>query len=699
MQRNRPRQGLRTIVLATATAFGVSGFAMGTPSAASIAAPTPVERATAIVAQMTLDEKITELHGIGTQDHWRSVPPIPRLGIPGLVITNGPAGVGPGDSLIHLLPATALPAPIALAASFDTALARGYGVLTGSEARDLGNDVLEGPDENLLRIPTNGRAFESYGEDPFLDASIGSQNIEGIQAKGVIDEVKHYAANNQENNRFAVNEVVDQRTLHEIYLPHFESAVRDAHAGAVMCAYPVVNGVHACENTALLNDILRQQWGFDGFVQSDFGATHGTVPSMAAGMALEMPSGANYNSTKINQAIAAGQLSVHTVDSLLISRFATMIRFGMFDRTHTTAPIPVAADGAVARTAAESGAVLLKNSGSQLPLNPVALHSIAVIGPYAGAAYTGGGGSSKVLPLYTVNPVDGIKKRVGPAVSVSLNNGADPVAAAAAARAADVAVLMVGDAEQEGGDRPNLSLPGNQDQLIAAVAAANPHTVVVLKSGGAVLMPWLNQVPSVLEAWYPGQEDGNAVAALLFGDFTPSGKLPVTFPASDNQVPASTPQQYPGVNGNAVYSEGLQVGYRWYDAQGQTPLFPFGYGLSYTTFAFSHLTVSPRAADGSVHVGVDVSNTGKRSGAEVAQVYLTFPSAAGEPPHQLKGFQKVHLDPGMTRHVTITLNARSFATWNTASANWTTIPGQYGVFVGDSSRNLPLQATVTITGK
>jgi beta-glucosidase len=662
-------------------------------------AQTPIERATATVAQMTLDEKILELHGIGSQEHWRSVPPIDRLGIPGLVITNGPAGVGPGDSLTHLLPATALPAPISLAASFDTSLARGYGVLTGAETRDLGADVLEGPDENLVRIPTSGRAFESYGEDPYLDARIGVQNIQGIQSQGVIAEVKHFAVNNQEANRYAVNEVVDQRTLHEIYLPHFESAVREAHAGAVMCAYPVVNGTHACENTQLLKDVLHGQWGFDGFVQSDFGATHGTVESMAAGMALEMPSGAYYNDTKIKQAIAAGQLSEHTIDGLLISRFATMIRFGMFDRQHTTTPIPVAADGAVARTAAEAGAVLLKNSGAQLPLNAAALHSIAVIGPYAGAAYTGGGGSSKVLPLYTVSPVDGIKKRVGPKVSVSYNDGADPTAAAAAARAADVAVLMVGDAEAEGTDRTTLSLPGNQDQLVAAVAAANPRTVVVLKSGGAVLMPWLNQVPSVLEAWYPGQEDGNAVAALLFGDFTPSGKLPITFPASDKQVPASTPQQYPGVNGDAVYSEGLRVGYRWYDAQGQTPLFPFGYGLSYTTFAFSHLTVSPQADDGSVTVGVDVSNTGTRTGAEIAQVYVAFPSAAGEPPHQLKGFKKVHLDPGATQHVTVTLDASSFATWNTASAKWTTTAGQYGVLVGDSSRNLPLQATVNVRGK
>lgn len=663
----------------------------GTPSAAT---PTPTQRAAAIVAQMTLDEKITELHGIGTQDHWRSVPAIDRLGIPAMVITNGPAGVGPGDSLVHLLPATALPAPISLAASFDTTVAHGYGTLTGAEARDLGNDVVEGPDENLVRIPTNGRAFESYGEDPYLDSRIGVNTIEGIQSQGVIDEVKHYAVNNQEDNRFAVNEVVDQRTLHEMYLPHFEAAVREAQAGAVMCAYPVVNGTHACENTQLLNDVLRGQWGFNGYVQSDFGATHGTVPSATAGMDLEMPSGASYNTTTINQAITSGQLSVNTIDSLLISRFATMIRFGMFDRKHTTTPIPVTADGTFARTAAEEGTVLLKNSGAQLPLNATKLHSVAVIGPFAGAAYTGGGGSSFVQPLYTVSPVDGIKHRT--AATVSFNNGSDLTAAANAARGADVAVVMVGDTETEGTDRTTLALSGNQDQLVAAVAAANPHTVVVVKSGGAVLMPWLSKVPAVVEAWYPGQEDGNAVAAVLFGDFNPSGKLPVTFPAADAQVPANTPQQYPGVNGNAVYSEQLQVGYRWYDANGHTPLFPFGYGLSYTTFGFSNLTVSPRAADGTVTVGVQITNTGQRTGAEVAQVYLADPATAGEPPRQLRGFQKINLPPGQSGHLTIKLDARAFQIWNTSSNSWTTAAGTYGVFVGDSSRNLPLHGTVAV---
>ncbi len=658
-------------------------------------AQSPAERAAEVVAQMTLDEKITELHGIQNAEHRRFVPGIDRLGIPPLVITNGPAGAGPGDDP-NQPPATALPAPISLAASFDPDLAEQYGVITGAETRDLGESLLEGPDVNIARVPVNGRTFEGYGEDPYLASQIGVGNIDGIQSQGIIAEVKHYAANNQENNRFAVNEVVDDRTLHEIYLPHFEAAVKDAHAGTVMCAYPKVNGTFACENDPLLTTVLRAQWGFDGFVQSDFGAAHSTVASAEAGMDLEMPTGVFY-ADAMKQAVLSGQVSMQTVDTLLIRRFTVMIKFGLFDRALTKSPIPVEQDGTFARTAAEDGTVLLKNAGSQLPLSASTLHSVAVIGPYAGAAKTGGGGSSHVVPAYTVSPVDGIKNRVGPNVTVTYDDGSDPAAAAAAAQSADVAIVMVGDNETEGSDRPNLALSGNQDQLVESVAAANPHTVVVAKSGGPVLMPWADQVPAIVEAWYPGEEDGSVVAAVLFGDVNPSGKLPISFPKADGDVPAHTPQQYPGVNGAALYSERLQVGYRWYDEQNIAPLFPFGYGLSYTTFAFSHLHVSPiLAPHGKVAVGVDVTNTGSRAGSDVAQVYVADPASTGEPPRQLKGFQKVALAPGQTRHLSFLLDERAFSTWDTAAQQWTTSDGRYGILVGDSSRNLPLSGNVDI---
>jgi beta-glucosidase len=654
----------------------------------------PQQRAGALVAQLTLDEKITELHGIQDASHRRFVPGIPRLGIPPLVITNGPAGAGPGDNP-QQQPATALPAPISLAASFDTSLARQYGAITGSEARDLGATLVEGPDVNIARVPENGRTFEGYGEDPYLASQIGVGNIDGIQNQGIIAEVKHFAANNQETGRMSVNEVIDDRTLHEIYFPHFEAAVKDAHAGTVMCSYPKVNGTFACENDNLLASVLRGQWNFDGFVQSDFGAAHSTVASAQAGMDLEMPTGVVY-ADAMKQAVQSGQVAVPTIDTMLIRRFTTMIRFGLFDRPITTSPIPVTDNGAFARTAAEQGTVLLKNSARQLPLDAGKLHSIAVIGPYAGAAKTGGGGSSHVIPLYTVSPVVGISSRAGPGVTVSYDSGANPATAAALASSADVAVVMVGDSESEGSDRSTLALSGNQDQLVQAVAAANPHTIVVVKSGGPVLMPWAGQVPAIVEAWYPGEEDGNAVAATLFGDVNPSGKLPITFPAGNGQTPAHTPQQWPGVNGTATYSEGLQVGYRWYDAQGLTPLFPFGFGLSYTSFAFSGLTVSPRPGpDGQVKVSVDVTNTGRRVGAEVAQVYVSDPPAAGEPPRQLKGFAKVTLRPGQTRRVTFTLGKRAFSVWDSAAQRWTVPAGTYTVSAGDSSRDLPLHATMT----
>jgi beta-glucosidase len=681
--------------LSAVTVSAAVAFAGAPVAGAADTSLTPTQRASELVARMTLDEKITELHGTQNADHKRYVPGIDRLGIPPLVVTNGPAGVGPGDDPVQPA-ATALPAPISLAASFDSALARQYGMVTGAETNDLGQNVLEGPDVNIARVPVSGRTFEGYGEDPYLAGQLSVSNIQGIQSQGIVAEVKHYAANNQETNRGTINEIIDDRTMHEIYLPQFEASVEQGHVGSVMCAYNRVNGPYNCEQDQLLENVLRGQWGFDGFVQSDFGAVHSTVPSALAGMDLEMPTGIYYD-TAMKQAVQSGQIREQSIDTLLTDRFATMIRLGLFDRPVSKSPIPIAADGAFARDAAEQGTVLLKNSGSQLPLDASALHSIAVIGPYAGAAKTGGGGSSAVVPEYTVNPVDGIRNRVGPGASVAYNDGADPAAAAALAAKSDVAVVMVGDDETEGKDKTGMALSGNQDQLVESVAAANPHTVVVVKSGAPVLMPWVDHVPSIVEAWYPGEEDGNAVAAVLFGDVNPSGKLPVTFPRSASDVPAHTPQQYPGVNGTAVYSEGLQVGYRWYDSQDIAPLFPFGYGLSYTTFAFSNLQVTPTLApNGHVTVGADVTNTGARAGAEVAQVYVTDPSSVGEPPKQLKGFSKVSLAAGQTQHLTFTLDERAFSTWEPAAQQWSTHDGRYTVSVGDSSRSLPLHAAVNV---
>jgi beta-glucosidase len=402
---------------------------------------------------------------------------------------------------------------------------------------------------------------------------------------------------------------------------------------------------------------------------------------------------ADHYAAEMKEAVTNGQVSESTVDTMLLPRFTQMFRFGMFDEVRTPKPIAAETDGAVARAIAGQCAVLLKNDDNLLPLRENQVHTIAVVGPYAGAAHTGGGGSSAVNPLYTVKPVDGIQRRAGANVNIVYNDGADPDAAAADAKSADVVLLMVGNKDSEGRDRKDLSLPNNQDALVAKIAAANPRTVVVLKSGGAVLMPWIDRVPAILEAWYPGEEDGNVVADLVFGDVNPSGKLPMTFPRAEIETPTHTPEQWPGVNGTATYSEKLEVGYRWYDAQKVEPLFPFGFGLSYTKFSLANLSASPE------EVSVDVTNSGAREGCEVVQVYVSAPPQAGEPPKQLKGFMKVKLEPGETRHLTVVLDPRAFSIWDTKTNQWSAVPGQHEIWVGNSSRNLPLHANVTIPAK
>lgn len=655
----------------------------------------PEKRAELLVRQMTLDEKISQIHMLDEHAHPREVAGVPRLGIPAFKITNGPLGAGPGDSR-KPQPATALPAAVGLAASWDPALAAEFGKVAGEEVADRGEDLIEGPGLNIARVPQNGRNFEYFGEDPFLAGQMGIAEVRAIQQQGTIAEIKHFAANSQEDHRKSVNEIIDERTLSEIYLPAFETVVKEADPGAIMAAYPKVNGEFCCENTHLLKDVLRGGWGFKGFVQSDYTATTNAVRSARAGLDLAMKP--DHYSDEMKAAVESGQVPESAVDAMVERRFAQMFRFGMFDHVRTPKEIPAKKDGAIARSIAEQCAVLLKNSDKTLPLNADTIHSIAVIGPYAGAAHTGGGGSSRVDPLYTVSPVDGIKRHVGTNVRVTYNDGSDPAEAAKIAKSADVALVMVGNKDSEGHDRPNLSLPKDQDALISAVAAANPRTIVILKTGGAVLMPWLDHVPTVLEVWYPGEEDGNVVADLVFGAANPSGKLPLTFPKAEADVPASTPAQYPGVHDTATYSEKLLVGYRWYDARNVTPLFPFGFGLSYTTFDVKQLAVSPYSPKSGVRVGFDVTNTGQRAGAEVVQVYVAAPPSAGEPPKQLKGFAKVELKPGQTRHLTVTLDRRAFSIWDTDSEKWVLAPGEHHILVGTSSRDLPLRASVTIPG-
>ncbi len=652
-----------------------------------------VARARAIVAKMTLDEKITELHGIHTPTLFRYIPGVPRLDIPPLQMTNGPAGVGPGGAGPQKR-ATALPSPLLLAATWDPKIAYLYGKIAGEETRATGNTLLEGPDVNIARIPQNGRTFEGFGEDPYLDARIAVANIDGIQSTGIMATVKHYIANNQESNRFGVDEIVEERALHEIYMPAFKASVEEGHSASVMCAYNKVNGAFNCENTPLLDDVLKKEWKFDGFVMSDWGATHSTIPSALAGLDLEMPTGRYFND-ELKQAVESGKVPMSVIDDKLVRRFAKMMEFGTWGPPPTITPIPAFTHGEVARTIADDGMVLLKNEGNLLPLGIREYRSIALIGPYAVRPNSGGGGSSHVIPLYTITPYDGLQAAMESRIAVL--DGSDVDAAVAAAKRAQIAIVMVGDENTEGRDHP-ITLPEGQDKLIEAVAKANPKTIVVVKSGSAILMPWINEVPVVLEAWYPGEEDGNAVADVLTGKVDPSGKLPITFPASVDQTLAKNPEQYPGVNETVQYTEGLDVGYRGYAANHETPQFPFGFGLSYTTFSFDGLKVTHAAGSHDATVSFKVTNTGKVAGAEVAQLYLGFPNIAegNEPPIQLKGFQKVMLTPGESKTVELKLDAHAFSYWSVKQHAWEIAPGVFQVMVGDSSANTPLKSTLTM---
>jgi beta-glucosidase len=703
----------------------------------------PAQRTALLLAAMTPDQKIAQLTGtpgvvpeIPSCYGARHITGIPALQIPTLRVTNGPVGVGQNDCVSPDLPglplsslsspasakATALPSGMAVAASFDTSVASQFGDVIGRESRNLALHVLEGPGMNLARNPTLGRNFEYFGEDPILSGSMGVAEIKAIQSHGVIAMAKHLVANEQETNRMTINENIDDKTLHELYMVPFEMAVKDGGVASVMCSYNSVNGYSMCENKHILTDVLRGQWGFTGYVQSDFFAAHSTANTMLAGLDNEMPGidvaplTAWWTPAKINAALSAGQIKQSDIDTALGRRYTQMFRLGIFDRPVAQTAIDQAGDGTIARAIGEQSAVLLKNANNVLPFDAKSIHSIALIGQsaYASKAVSGCcGGSSDVIPLYTVTPLEGVQntlKQLGSGATANLTVVADDNSnladAVAAAKQADVVIVLAGTIAEEGADRTSIGLSNNQDAIVSAVAAANPRTAVVMKDNASALMPWIDQVPAVLETWFPGQEDGNIMAGLVFGVVNPSGKLPVTFPKNAGDWPASTPAQYPGVTVNGVptvtYSEGLEIGYRWYDAQNVKPLFAFGHGLSYTHFAMSALKVSPQASDGTkpITVQVDVQNDGPVAGAQVPQVYLSLPAGLGQPPKRLVGFQKVQLAPGEKKTVQIVIdpNAASHAlgTWDTGAQQWKTATGQYQVWVGDASDNLTLNSSMSI---
>jgi beta-glucosidase len=677
--------------------------AQAAPAAAATACPwvgssAPVsQRVSQLMARMTVAQEVSLVTGAGGSSYVGFTPAIGSLCVPAMNLEDGPAGVGDGMS-----PVTQLPAPVDVAATWDTSAEQEYGGLIGAEQAAKGTTVDLGPTINIVRDPRWGRAFESVGEDPYLNGQLGAADIRGVQSTGVMAQVKHYAVYNQETDRNTPSDdaVVSDRTMQEIYLPAFQTAVQQGAASSVMCSYSTINGTPACQNPYTLGTVLRQQFGFTGFLTSDWGATKSTVASAQAGLDQDMPGSDGYYGSTLQGDVNAGTVSRATLNSLVSPILTAMFDYGLFDRPATGSPAQTAtgaADQADAASLAEEGTVLLKDSGGVLPLTSAAT-SIAVIGTDAsGSAQTAGGGSASVDSSGTVTPLQGITARAGSGVSVSYNDGSSDSSAASLAAASSVAVVFVSDFESEGSDLTSIDLSSADNALISAVAAANPNTVVVLNTGSAVTMPWLSSVKGVLEAWYPGQEDGTAIASLLFGDTDPSGHLTVTFPTSLAQVPADTTAQWPGSDGQVQYSEGVDVGYRWYDAEHLTPLFPFGYGLSYTTFGFSNLKVGALTAGGAATVTATVTNTGRVAGADVAQLYVTDPAASGEPPKQLEGFARVSLKPGASQTVSFPLTQRNLQYWNTAGNAWATSTGAYTVSVGDSDADLPLTGTLNVS--
>ena len=708
------------------------GAAASTGSALPWMDPTlaPAARAQLLISAMSLDQKIqqiamkpvanTTIPGCDFSAGGRHVEGIPELAIPTLRMTNGP--FGGGDCAVAPT-ATGLTSALTVASSWDASVSTAWGDIIGEETRASAHNVLLTPGINLGRIANAGRNFEYFGEDPYLAGTMAVAQVNAVQSWGVQSVAKHFAANEQETGRNTMDTVVDDATMHELYLLPFEMTIQEANLASVMCSYPHLNGVFACENQQLLTDWLRHDLGFKGYVMSDRGATHSTAPAIKAGLDLEFASPRWFTPELIHAALDAGTLQVADLDQQLDRRFTMMFELGQFDDPISSlTPIDFATNGERVRQIGEQGSVLLKNDNRTLPLDAAALHSVALIGTptFAGHAKFNSQGPSNTIVVtspYTVTPEQGLNnalQKLGSTASVRYDDATDIAAAAALAAASDVAVVMVGDISREGVDRTTLDLPVtdgvDQNALVAAVVAANRRTVVVLKNGGPVLLPWLDKVPAVLEAWYPAQEDGNIVADLLLGIENPSGKLPITFPTQEREGANATVAQWPGIDPDgagplpltATYSEGLQMGYRWYDAHHVAPAFAFGYGLSYSTFELSTLEATPRTTDGThpIKVQFTITNTSTVKGAEVGQVYLGLPAAANEPPKRLVGFEKVTLNPGEKKRVTVTIDPAAanhpLGVWDATADAWTTVDGQYTVYVGNASNNVPLTQSITV---
>jgi beta-glucosidase len=673
-----------------------------------------------LLGRMTLEEKIAQVHA----DSKFSTAAVPRLGIPRRWIDDGPHGVREDVGPYSWNPsghtddyATWMPALSALGCTWNVDLATAFGDVIGQESRARNKDIILAPIVDIARTPICGRIYEYLGEDPFLNARLGVNYIKGVQSNDVAACVKHFAGNNQEEGRGTINMDMDERVLREIYLPPFEAAVKEAHVWAVMGAYTKFRGEYCAYNDYLINRILKGEWGFPGLVMSDWGGTHSMREAALGGLDVEMGTlvGSEDKSaytnfflaTQFRDAIRTNGIPMSVLDDKVRRSLRPMFAAHIFDPVRLPGSLNTPEHRATAQRIAEESMVLLKNDHQALPLNVSSLTSVAVIGENAVRHNAAGFFGAGVKTMYEVTPLDGIEQLVGGKINVTYSvgyskSGTDPhmvERAVTAARQADVAIVVAGlshchNQDDEGWDRTNLCLPYGQDELIEKVFQANPRTMVVLVSGPAIVLgPWLAQVPAVLQAHYSGMEGGHALARILFGEVNPSGKLSVTYPKQLMDSPAHALGTYPGTNGTLFYKEGLLVGYRWFDAKNIEPEFPFGFGLSYTTFAYSNLRFVPgRGANGPVVTAeFDLANTGSRAGAEVAELYIHQDDPGlPRPPKELKGFKKFFLQPGEKRTVSIPLDQRSFAYYDPAKAGWVAEAGNYKILIGSSSKDIRL---------
>ncbi|HWI66525.1 MAG TPA: glycoside hydrolase family 3 C-terminal domain-containing protein, partial [Symbiobacteriaceae bacterium] len=648
------------------------------------------------IGKLTLEEKVALTTGGGVF----ATQAVERAGIPAICLSDGPHGVrkirpGSLDPLEPAIPATCFPTASALAATWDTELIREVGAAIGQECLALDVQVLLGPGINMKRTPLCGRNFEYFAEDPVLAGEIGTAFVQGVQSKGVGTSLKHFACNNQEYERMTISAEVDERTLREIYLAAFERVVKQAQPWTVMSSYNQLNGTPASENPELLNGILKGEWGYDGLVVSDWGAVTHRDQALAAGLDLEMPAAGELANARVVQQVREGKLPEAVVDQAA-AQVVRLVERGLEGR-RPDAQFDVDAHHALARRVAAEAMVLLKNEGDILPLDPARLGSLAVIGQFAKEPRMQGEGSAHVNPTRFDTAWDELSSLLG-ADKVQFAAGGDE--AVSLATAADVAVIFAGlpdEYESESYDRTHLELPAEQMQLIEAVCRVQPRTVVVLVNGSAVTMDWLGGPAAVLEAWLGGQAAGGAIADVLLGRANPCGRLAETFPVRLADTPAYL--TYPGEEGRVRYGEGLFIGYRYYDRVQRQPLFPFGFGLSYTTFAFTDLALSQTQLSDAdtLEVTVTVRNTGRRAGKEVVQLYVRdVESEVIRPVKELKAFAKVALEPGEAKQVRLTLTGRDFAYWSAAQHGWVVESGEFELLVGPSSAETPLRGTVTV---